>query len=162
MNLEKYLKNNTMKDVKQERIHSSFIETICNNLNEIGIGSPYKIFKEVRLSDLNKKNKEEKGKKYTQKNRFNRQSDLVIFNSDLYIIEAKVIRTNNPERKERNKIRELRRQLSEGFSFFKKNFKTYPILIGAYKRLNSNHFYFYYQNSDGRGPLDSEISKISC
>ena len=161
MSLDVYLRDNRIT-AKQERIHSLFVETICNNLDKIGIQSPYKIFKEVRLRDLKKQEDEEpKDSKLINKG-FYRQSDLIIFNSDLYIIEVKVIRTDNHKRREGDKIRELRKQLSAGYNFFKNNFKTYPILIGAYKRLNSNNFYFYHQNPDGSAPTISEISQVSC
>ena len=165
MSLEVYLKNNRIK-AKQERIHSDFVETICHNLDKIGIESPYKIFKEVRLRDFKKKKgdvgeTEPKNPRLINKD-FYRQSDLIIFNSELYIIEVKVIRSSNHERKEGDNIRAIRKQLSAGYSFFKKNFKTNPVLIGVYKRLNSSNFHFYYQNPDGSIPSNSEISQISC
>lgn len=164
MDLEGYLEANTTNTI-QERIHSLFIEAICNNLDKIGIKSPYRIFKEVKLKDFRKSKQEED---YELKNPslinkdFYRQSDLIVFNSDLYIIEAKVIRTINHERREADKIRDIRKQLSAAYAFFKDNFKVSPILIGAYKRLNSKNFYFYNQNPDGSSPDNLEILQIPC
>ena len=167
MDLEGYLEANTT-NIIQERIHSLFIEIICDNLDKIGIKPPYKIFKEVRLKNFKKSKPEED---YEPKNprlinkEFYRQSDLIILNSDLYIIEAKVIRTINHEKKESDKIREIRKQLSAAYAFFNGNFKDSPkfppVLIGAYQRLNSNNFYFYRQNPDGSAPNSLEISKVS-
>ncbi|MDD5192927.1 MAG: hypothetical protein PHH54_03010 [Candidatus Nanoarchaeia archaeon] len=163
MDLEGYLEVNAT-NIVPEKAHFLFTETICDNLDKIGIKPPYKIFKEVRLKNFKKSKKEES---YEPKNPrlinkdFYRQSDLIIFNSNLYIIEAKVIRTINHKRKEADKIRNIRKQLSAAYAFFKDNFKVSPVLIGAYTRLNSKNFYFFNQNPDGSCPDDSEVLKIS-
>ena len=151
MDLEKYLEVNTTKIV-QERVHSLFIETICNNLDKIGIKPPYRIFKEVRLKDFKKSKREEdyelKNPKLKNSNPINkgfyRQADLIVFNSGLYIIEAKVIRTINHERREADKIRNIRKQLSIAYAFFKDNFKASPIFAISNELFGVNfHLLFF-------------------
>lgn len=162
-NLMNYLTSNVVT-AKQEKIHSEFVSTICNNLENIGINQPYDFFKEVRLRDFEKdKQEDEEPSNFRFINReVYRQSDIIVVNHELYIIEAKVIRTNNHKRKEGDKIRELRKQLTAGYSFFKRNFGIHPNLIGAYETLNSNHFNYFYQNPDGCCPKESDILQISC
>ncbi|MGV8152142.1 MAG: hypothetical protein ACP5OG_03600 [Candidatus Nanoarchaeia archaeon] len=151
MDLEVYLEKNSV-NLKQEKHHGAFLNHLCNNLDIFGIKNPYKIFPEVRMQEKNE-NKEIS---------FYSQSDLVILNSALYIIEAKVLRTDLTLEKELDKIRDIRTQLKNAYGFFKRNFKESPVLIGAYKSLESKGFSYYYQEPGGRLPVYKEILQVPC
>jgi hypothetical protein len=160
MNLEAYLAE-SISSADKKTSHTKFVDFISKNLSIFGIKRPYIWFSEVGIFERTIKNigsdKKEEKKTLTC-------SDLVVLNSGLYVFEAKIICPNNKDmqKKEKDKIRRIKNQLSLAYGFFNRNFDIKPILIGAYKIENSPDFYYYFQDADGSTPKDSEILKVSC
>ncbi|MFA7707952.1 MAG: hypothetical protein WCX73_03310 [Candidatus Pacearchaeota archaeon] len=146
MNLKRHIINNTGQQLGDE-YHDSFVRFLSNKdtLNLLGIKPPYRaIGLEVKTSDSGR-----------------RKSDLIVLNHELSIIEAKVIRSLNPDR-ESVRIKQMNNQLTSAYSFFKrKNINTQISLIGAYKKINETSFSFYYLPPSGLSIDCLEIFKRS-
>jgi hypothetical protein len=147
MNLVDYINENTGIQ-RGDEIHDSFVRFLSEEeiLKSLGITPPYHARGfEVKASNSGRK-----------------RGDLIIFNNELVIIEAKVIRSLDPKMEIR-RIKDINNQLKKGYSYFNKKKIETPIkLIGAYKLINEQHFNFYILPPSGLKVDSLEISQVPC
>ncbi|MDP3026256.1 MAG: hypothetical protein Q8N63_01000 [Nanoarchaeota archaeon] len=149
MNLVDYIVKNRGLQRGDEH-HDSFIQFLSGEkiLKFLGINPPYlTIGFEVKVSNSDEDS---------------RKCDLAVFNHELTIIEAKVIRSQNCKTK-KTRIEENNRQLCHDYSFFNKRKIDAGIrLIGAYKFINEEEINFYNLPPCGLSLDDLEILQVPC
>jgi hypothetical protein len=147
MDLVNYIRENTGIQLGDD-YHDSFVRFLSNEkiLKLMGIDPPYQaIGFEVKAAKKARK-----------------KADLVVFNHELSIIEAKVIRSSNIHT-ESSRLRDINKQLISDYIYFnKKNLDVKIRLIGAYKHLNEENFNFYNLPSSGLNLNCLEILQIPC
>jgi hypothetical protein len=111
-----------------DKIHNSFLNNIINNIGRIGINDDNLSFKEVRLADKN--------------NYYGRTDIIVLTKNSLYLIEGKVIRSDNKDKFSKHK-KSAKDQLKRFSLFFKINFDILANSIIVYKHKNQSNNFLY-------------------
>jgi hypothetical protein len=144
MDLCDYLTRNTVPKYCKDKVHTQlvldFIDLIPHFKFDDGlkehISPPYTPFREVRLLDPHEG--------------FRGSADLVILNSKLYIIEAKVMhperwtvlnKTFDTRKKETHQT--IEHQIKKAHAFFKKHFPTDIECLGIYRLANSKEIFHH-------------------
>lgn len=141
MDLIDYLRANKDPRPNKEKIHTDLILDFLDRIDELNIKKPYEIFREVRI--------------ITPKGEYKTQSDIIILNSKLYIVEAKVLRPSKWEKKDKpleTRINFTRnsiiRQLKPANDFFKEYFNRNSVCSGIYRlegEKDFSHYFFKFQ-----------------
>lgn len=127
-NKEKLQKNDCGFDDAHEKKHNSFLNHIVNNLGKIGIYDENFAYKEVLLAG--------------KRSYYGRADIIVLTKNELYLIEAKVLKSNSNIRLSQRKNSAIK-QLKNYSMFFKDKFSLYPCCIVAYKNKKQNNNFGY-------------------
>ncbi|MFT4303481.1 MAG: hypothetical protein ACMXYG_02875 [Candidatus Woesearchaeota archaeon] len=108
------------KPCKEDRQHKKLLDNIISNLPFIGINDHQYIFREVIIP--------------------NGRVDLIVLTDEIYLIEAKVLRSHNSKS---NATNELNRQLRKAYDFFLSEYNISCNMVGVFRNKGSSRFNSY-------------------